>query len=202
MDSGLHLNAAAARERRTQKTLVNAQDPGPKIAQAAPDFELADAATGKQVRLRDFRGKRPVVLIFGSYSCPNFRGSASALRSLQQKYGSRVAFLLVYIREAHSTGDWQSTRNTNEEADTAPPSNMGEKTEHASMCSRRLHLPFPAVVDGLNDAVEKAYNAWPSRAFVITREGRIAYTTRLTELEFHADDMESALRRVSARLSS
>ena len=200
--SGLHLNAASARERNAAQALASAADPGPQVAQLAPDFELADAVSGKPVRLHDFRGKRPVVLIFGSYTCPNFRASATALRNMQQRYGAQAAFLLVYIREAHSTSDWQSTRNTPETATVAPSVNFTEKTEHASMCSRELHLPFPAVVDGLNDAVEKAYNGWPSRAFIIARDGRIAYTTRLTELDFHAEDMEQVLRQVTARFTS
>lgn len=34
----------------------------------APDFELARVDGGETVRLSDFRGERPVVLIFGSYT--------------------------------------------------------------------------------------------------------------------------------------
>lgn len=34
----------------------------------APDFTLADPAGKRQVTLSDFRGKKPVVLIFGSYT--------------------------------------------------------------------------------------------------------------------------------------
>lgn len=169
-------------------------EPGPKLETLAPDFELLDASSGKQVRLRDFRGKRPVVLVFGSYSCPNFRSSADALTSMYRSRSSQIAFLLIYIREAHAEGDWQSTRNQRENIVVVPARTLSEKQEHASMCSRKLHLPFPALVDGLDGAVEKAYNAWPSRAFVITRNGRVAYSTRLTELDFHPQQMEEALR--------
>jgi hypothetical protein len=66
------------------------------------------------------------------------------------------------------------------------------------MCTRKLHLAFPAVVDGMDGATEKAYNAWPSRIFVIGKDGRVLYSSRLTELDFQAQDMESALRRASA----
>jgi len=34
-----------------------------EIGKPAPDFELADL-TGKKIKLSDFRGKRPVVLVF------------------------------------------------------------------------------------------------------------------------------------------
>ncbi|MBW2245081.1 MAG: hypothetical protein JRH01_24135 [Deltaproteobacteria bacterium] len=40
----------------------------PKVGDIAPDFELQDPEGNVQVRLSDFRGKRPVALVFGSYT--------------------------------------------------------------------------------------------------------------------------------------
>lgn len=40
----------------------------PKVGELAPDFELTDVTGTKTVRLSDFRGKRPVVLLFGSFT--------------------------------------------------------------------------------------------------------------------------------------
>jgi len=73
---------------------------------------------------------------------------------------------------------------------------MDEKQDHAAACSRELHLSFPAVVDGMDNAVETAYAAWPSRAFVVGADGRILYSTRLTELDFQAAEMEAVLRKL------
>ena len=194
----LQLKTEAARERVTFLKLQPASTAGPQVNEMAPDFALPDVS-GAKVALRDYRGKSPVVLVFGSYSCPNFRSSASALKALQAKYGKRAPFLLVYIREAHAGSQtWQSTRNQRENIDLAPATTLAEKRDHASMCSRQLHLGFPAVVDGMDGAVETAYAAWPSRAFVIGSDGRVIYSTRLTELDFHAEDMESALKKAVA----
>jgi peroxiredoxin len=66
------------------------------------------------------------------------------------------------------------------------------------MCSRNLHLSFPAVVDGMDGAVENAYAAWPSRLFVIDKEGRVRYETRLTELDFHPRDLERAITQLAS----
>ncbi len=45
------------------------QDPlSPKVGDLAPDFELKDPEGVTQVRLSDFRGQRPVALVFGSYT--------------------------------------------------------------------------------------------------------------------------------------
>ena len=193
----LHLHSEAALERDTVRRLqqdADAKDAGPQTNAFAPDFDLSEVGTGQHVRLSDFRGKTPVVLVFGSYSCPNFRASAEALNALFERYGRQVRFFLVYIREAHAAGDWQSTRNMREGVAVASAKTMADKEDHAVMCSRELHLKFPALVDGMDGSVEAAYAAWPSRAFVIGADGRIRYSTRLTQLDFHAEAMEAALR--------
>jgi hypothetical protein len=40
----------------------------PKVGDLAPDFELQDPDGNVRIRLSDFRGKRPVALVFGSYT--------------------------------------------------------------------------------------------------------------------------------------
>lgn len=40
----------------------------PKAGNPAPDFELSDVDGEHSVRLSDFRGKMPVVLVFGSFT--------------------------------------------------------------------------------------------------------------------------------------
>ena len=40
----------------------------PKVGDEAPDFELRDANGENPVHLFDFRGKKPVALIFGSFT--------------------------------------------------------------------------------------------------------------------------------------
>ena len=198
----LHMQSEAALERDTVRRLqqdAEAKDAGPQINALASDFDLPEVGTQRQVRLSDFRGKTPVVLVFGSYSCPNFRASAEALNALFERYGRQASFFLVYIREAHAAGDWQSTRNVREGVAVASPLTLQDKQDHAAMCMRQLHLKFPALVDGMDGSVEAAYAAWPSRAFVIGADGRVRYSTRLTQLDFHAEAMEAALRAAIAK---
>jgi len=40
----------------------------PKVGEEAPDYSLHDVNGENQVRLSDFRGKKPVALIFGSFT--------------------------------------------------------------------------------------------------------------------------------------
>ena len=40
----------------------------PKVGDLTPDFELRDANGENPVRLSDFRGVKPVALVFGSFT--------------------------------------------------------------------------------------------------------------------------------------
>lgn len=40
----------------------------PKVGETAPDFVLADSNGENPVHLSDYRGNKPVALIFGSYT--------------------------------------------------------------------------------------------------------------------------------------
>ncbi len=57
---------------RNRKEAVAWQDHydplAPKVGDMAPDFELFDTIGEESVRLSYFQGKRPVVLVFGSFT--------------------------------------------------------------------------------------------------------------------------------------
>ena len=74
-----------------------------------------------------------------------------------------------------------------------------EKQGHAAVCIRKLQLAFPALVDGMDGATESAYNAWPSRLFLVDKEGRIALSTRLSELDFQPDRIQAVLERLTGK---
>lgn len=40
----------------------------PKEGEPAPDFELMDVKGGKSIKLSEFKGRKPVGLIFGSFT--------------------------------------------------------------------------------------------------------------------------------------
>jgi Flp pilus assembly protein TadD len=142
---------------------------------------------------------KPVVLVFGSYTCPKLRSSVADLKRIAGQYRERVDFRLVYIREAHAPdggADWQSTINEREGIVLRPARNLAEKREHADLCLRKLELPWPAVVDDMDGAAESAYQAWPSRVYIVDRNGRVAFNSWLGEQDFRPDDFEKALREI------
>ena len=64
----------------------------------APDFTLPDAA-GRRVTLSSFRGKRPVVLVFGSFGCDLYCNQLAPLRRMYEAFQGRIEFLFVYTSE-------------------------------------------------------------------------------------------------------
>jgi tetratricopeptide (TPR) repeat protein len=146
------------------------------------------------------RLSKPLVLVFGSYTCPKLRAAAADLNRVYNHYHDRVDFRLVYIREAHAEGgreaQWQSSINQRDGISLSPAANLAEKRAHADLCLRQLSLPFPAVVDSMDGVAEGAYQAWPSRLYVIGRGGPVAFNTRLGELDFRPGDLEAAIREI------
>ena len=54
---------------RSQMAWQKQHDPlAPKAGDMAPDFELRDVNGENAVRLSDFRGQKPVALVFGSFT--------------------------------------------------------------------------------------------------------------------------------------
>ena len=126
--------------------MLAAGAPGPKPNDPAPDFSLPAVADDKLVTLSSFRGKSPVVLVFGSYSCPNFRG-ARPLCATSRSAGRQSTLPVGLYPQTHTAETWESGRNSREGVSIQPATNIQEKREHASYCMRKLHLAFPAVVD-------------------------------------------------------
>ena len=57
------------KDRATGLKLIDARRKNvPKVGEMAPDFELKTSDGKRSVKLSSFRGKQPVVLIFGSFT--------------------------------------------------------------------------------------------------------------------------------------
>jgi len=54
--------------REAVESVIGRDEMGPKVGQPAVDFDLKMMGSQERVRLSSFKGKRPVPLIFGSYT--------------------------------------------------------------------------------------------------------------------------------------
>jgi hypothetical protein len=103
----------------------------------------------------------------------------------------------VYILEAHPSDLWQDVENVRAHVAIRNPQHAAERQKVASMCVRDVGLEMPAVVDGMDNAVEQAYTAWPDRLYVIDAAGLVAYKSAAGPYGFHPGEAGQVLRRLT-----
>jgi thiol-disulfide isomerase/thioredoxin len=151
----------AARPQIVQGNLQNAD--------VAPDFTLQALSGAEPVTLSKLRGK-PVVLVFGSCTCPPFVAATQATEQLYAKFQDRVHFYLIYVREAHPTDGRVIPGN---QFQIRSPQTPDERERVAGNFARELGVQMPILIDGIDNAVERVYACWPNRMYVIDAGGKI-----------------------------
>ncbi len=116
---------------------------------------------------------------------------------MYDQYRDRVAFYAVYIQEAHPSDIWQMPSNVRDNVIFRSPRNDAERGQVAESCVRTLGIQFPALIDGIDNAIERQYTGWPDRLFLIDRSGKVAYKTEPGPFGFHPAGLEAALRVTS-----
>ncbi len=107
-----------------------------------------------------------------------------------------MEFFVVYITEAHSTDLWQMASNVKDGVLFGNPTTVAEREQVAESCVRKLHIPFPALIDGIENRVEKAYTGWPDRLYLIGKDGVVRFKTEPGPFGFSAADLAAALARL------
>ena len=140
-----------------------------KDGDMAPEFSLKDTEGKQEVKLADLKGK-PVVLIFGSCTCPPFVSSTQETDKLFKKYQGKAHFYLVYIREAHPTDGRAIAGN---QFQVKSPTSVAERQAVAKQFAERLKVSIPILVDTIDDQVETSYSCWPNRMYILDAQGKI-----------------------------
>lgn len=107
-----------------------------------------------------------------------------------------MQFLAVYILEAHPSDVWQMESNIKQGVVFRSPRNEQERDELAGTCVRKLGIKFRAVVDGFDNATEKAYTGWPDRIYLIDSTGRIVFKSKPGPFGFKPELLSAALSRL------
>ena len=119
-----------------------------------------------------------------------------ALNQLYKEYRDRVAFYVVYIEEAHPIDAWQLDDNLEDDVLVASTKTLDERVDVAGVCMTKLGIELPAIVDGPDNAVERAYTGWPDRLYVIDRDGVIAHKSAAGPFGFKPADVAAVLKRL------
>src|SRR5919204_1944582 len=88
-----------------------------------------------------------------------------ALKSLYREYGDRVAFLTVYVREAHPGERYPQ------------PQMFDDKLAHARAYKERDHIPWTVAVDDIEGSFHRSVDPKPNAAYFVGADGRIVFRT-------------------------
>ncbi len=114
---------------------------------------------------------------------------------LDRHFSDRVEFFVIYIREAHPTDEWQVESNETEKILFAQPTTLAARSEIAQVCSLKLELPIPTLVDDMENSTDRKYYALPDRLYLIGRDGRVAYRGGPGPFGFVAAELETAIEQ-------
>jgi hypothetical protein len=73
------------------------------------------------------------------------------------------------------------------------PTTFTERQALAKVLVERLKYRVPVAVDGMDNAADKAYAAWPERLYVIAAGGRIVYKGGMGPFGFKPEQAEKSL---------
>ena len=159
----------------------------PAVGEPAPDFVLKDL-DGKDYRLFDRRGRTPLVIEFGSATCPYCVAAAEGMDALARKYEGQAEFLFVYCREAHPNQPGMQPLMGKEELPVLPQTQQGEDRAGRARSYCSVKQPTARVlvdVDGAG-SVQDLYGGGQNQVIVIDAAGRVALkqtTARVDELD-------------------
>jgi len=101
---------------------------------------------------------------------------------------------VIYIREAHAA-DTPRARSSMSQ-DIFDPATFEERVEVARRTAKELDMGIPFAIDGMDDAVAKAYDAHPDRLYIVGADGNVAYQGGRGPKGFSVDAMEKRLAAI------
>jgi hypothetical protein len=128
-----------------------------------------------------------------------------SLRKLSEKYHEKVHFLYIYIREAHPVDGWWLGKGafgaviklsrSKVALNIHDPTTIDERREVAGQCEEALQYGIRTYVDDMDDAVNQAYAAWPTRLYLIGLDGKVAYEGGLGPFDFKPAVLEKEIKK-------
>lgn len=116
-----------------------------------------------------------------------------------------MQFLSIYIREAHPVDGWWLGKGPMKTmmkliglraaTDVYDPKTINERRVVASDCEQALQYGIRTYVDEMDDAVNQAYAAWPTRLYLVGLDGRVIYHGGLGPFDFHPSKLGAAIKQ-------
>jgi len=111
-----------------------------------------------------------------------------------ERYRERAEFLVVYIREAHPTDTPRAMLGDSKQV--MDPRTLDERKAAAQRCREETATGIPIGLDGMEDRVARAYDAYPDRIYVVGAGGRARYRSDRGPEGFSVDVLEERLAKL------
>ena len=127
-----------------------------------------------------------------------------SLQQIYQEYHQQVKFIKIYIREAHPVDGWWFGKgplrplikifSSKVALDLYDPETIEERRAAAGECQESLQYGVKTYVDEMDDPVNKTYAAWPTRLYLIGKDGRVVYAGGPGPFGFKPAEFRTALQ--------
>jgi hypothetical protein len=130
---------------------------------------------------------------------------------LYKKYYNHIEFLNIYIREAHPIDGWWMGRRLTRglvklysnrvSMDYYDPKTIEERRAVAGDCQEALRFGVRTYVDNMDDMVNKAYAAWPTRQYLVGLDGKVVYAGKMGPRSLKPKELEVAIEEYLREIS-
>lgn len=172
---------------------IGSMSEGAKVGEPAPNFTLKSPDGKQTVELGRLVGSRPVVLVFGNFTCGPFRGLYPDVDAVYRRHKDQATFQMVYVREAHPTDGWKMASNARFGVAAKQPTTLEERVGVCEQFRKMVKPGMPVAVDDITDPAGTAYSGMPARLYVIDTKGKVAYKSGRGPFGFKPGEMEQAL---------
>jgi type I thyroxine 5'-deiodinase len=114
---------------------------------------------------------------------------------MQKKYGDRVRFLTLYIKEAHPLDEWQMESNEKESVCYPQPKTAEDRVRIANDFVKRFQYGIPLLVDPIENPANQLYAGWPERFYIVDEAGTVVYKGKPGPFGYHPEEVEQWLAK-------
>lgn len=127
-----------------------------------------------------------------------------SIQQIYEQYHQDVQFISIYIREAHPKDGWwlgnkltkkliQRIFGSKVSMEHYDPKTIEERRAVAGECENALRYGIRTYVDEMDDRVNHAYAAWPTRLYLVGLNGRVVYGGGLGPYDFNPVKLKAVI---------
>ncbi|MDX2504588.1 MAG: redoxin family protein [Gammaproteobacteria bacterium] len=134
----------------------------PKAGEPFPEFTL-ETTDGNTISKQDFVNRKPLLLIFGSLTCPMTASAMPIIERLYGIFGDKVEFVMLNVREAHP-GEY-----------LPQPESVENKLENAHKLKQLYGIDWTVATDDIDGSLHRALDPKPNAAFLMSITGSVMF---------------------------